>query len=751
MTDVESDHLAIGGDDGGVEEEAVGQASAAPPPRRPNRKSSKATPVNGAPGTHLPDHAGEGRATPSLDLTVKRGNNVVSDSGGMKGGYKGTREGFAGKGSSLQEKEASGSTKEKMSGLKKKKKKLGGKLQNPVEGNKVVAGTAKGEKEERGVTGAASGGNGFSAKAPTFSQKAARPGLLASAFEALQRSPMPRGKVTARTQEGSANSGAVAASSAAIDRKATPPPPPPAALEGRQRVEARVEPRGEVAAQLPAKRAATSDAARSSKLQGHPPDYVAVVEKRKRQAKSPSTPKLLKKKSPKPTAMGASMSVNTGDELPDHLRCRRNDGKDWRCRNIRHMDLSFCIHHASRLKLGSIEAGVSPPSTGKKRPRADIQGDVKSLKPPLSGGRKPAKSRKISAVAESPHSSNGVRGDARGPAAQRRGSAATVGSSKSERRSVKTELEVPGASSEVMDREEADLGSAAAPDTEMADEAAEPVPERPACADASVQTEEEELLGPSSKLEADVPLADAPETDIAEVPMKRKIFWGAGDCWCWRVLLTLEEKGLEYESILLDLTKRELKEGEVAALNPRAQLPTLVDGDVVVCDSGAACQYLDWAYPRPRSASRPAGDKRLIPDDAAARSLVLQRMYESNCLEAAHRDAVACFSMAEEEDGQPRGEEWEEKKSRLKDELKLWESYLQRENAYLVGEELTLADTFFFPFLATSVRWGLDLQKAGFSALAEYHQRMAQREAVKKTWPAYWHNSEGTPALADVA
>ena len=41
----------------------------------------------------------------------------------------------------------------------------------------------------------------------------------------------------------------------------------------------------------------------------------------------------------------------------------------------------------------------------------------------------------------------------------------------------------------------------------------------------------------------------------------------------------------------------EHKDPEYLAVNPRGQMPTLIDGDIVVCESLAALFYLEDAYP----------------------------------------------------------------------------------------------------------------------------------------------------------
>jgi glutathione S-transferase len=59
-----------------------------------------------------------------------------------------------------------------------------------------------------------------------------------------------------------------------------------------------------------------------------------------------------------------------------------------------------------------------------------------------------------------------------------------------------------------------------------------------------------------------------------------------------RVRLFLSLLGLPYEAIPIDLRANEQKSPEYMKLSPLGQVPTLVDGDVVVSDSTAALVYL---------------------------------------------------------------------------------------------------------------------------------------------------------------
>jgi glutathione S-transferase len=80
-----------------------------------------------------------------------------------------------------------------------------------------------------------------------------------------------------------------------------------------------------------------------------------------------------------------------------------------------------------------------------------------------------------------------------------------------------------------------------------------------------------------------------------------------------RVRLCLAEKGLEFESRTVDLTKMEHHRPEFLKLNPNGVIPLLIleDGRSLY-ESGTICEYLDETYPAPP----------LRPDDPYQRAVM---------------------------------------------------------------------------------------------------------------------------------
>ncbi len=67
-----------------------------------------------------------------------------------------------------------------------------------------------------------------------------------------------------------------------------------------------------------------------------------------------------------------------------------------------------------------------------------------------------------------------------------------------------------------------------------------------------------------------------------------------------KVRIFLAEKGVEYELVQVDLTKREHKSPEFLKMNPSGKVPVLeLDDGRYLSESIAICRYLEGVYPQP--------------------------------------------------------------------------------------------------------------------------------------------------------
>jgi glutathione S-transferase len=76
--------------------------------------------------------------------------------------------------------------------------------------------------------------------------------------------------------------------------------------------------------------------------------------------------------------------------------------------------------------------------------------------------------------------------------------------------------------------------------------------------------------------------------------------------WCkntraFRIAWLLEESGLKYDRVVLDLRNENSKNDPAfRAVSPMGKVPALEDGPARICDSGAICIYIADQYPEAR-------------------------------------------------------------------------------------------------------------------------------------------------------
>ena len=78
----------------------------------------------------------------------------------------------------------------------------------------------------------------------------------------------------------------------------------------------------------------------------------------------------------------------------------------------------------------------------------------------------------------------------------------------------------------------------------------------------------------------------------------------------YRVRIALNLKGVDYETVTVDLPGNRHREAEFLAVNPQATIPTLDDDGTILWQSLAIIDYLDARFPQPR----------LIPQEPVARA-----------------------------------------------------------------------------------------------------------------------------------
>jgi glutathione S-transferase len=98
-----------------------------------------------------------------------------------------------------------------------------------------------------------------------------------------------------------------------------------------------------------------------------------------------------------------------------------------------------------------------------------------------------------------------------------------------------------------------------------------------------------------------------------------------------KVRIALDEKGIAYELVSVPFTRvgYEPKHPKVLELNPKRQVPVLVDGDVAIYDSTIIFEYLEDTHPAPPLYPRDPGRRALCRvAEAAADEILFPQVWE---------------------------------------------------------------------------------------------------------------------------
>ena len=185
---------------------------------------------------------------------------------------------------------------------------------------------------------------------------------------------------------------------------------------------------------------------------------------------------------------------------------------------------------------------------------------------------------------------------------------------------------------------------------------------------------------------------------------------------CQRVKVVLEEKGLAYETVPVDLRKKEQKNPEYIAMNPYGKVRVLVDGDTVLYESCIINEYLEERYPNPS----------LLPADPSARARIRILVdYGINHTNDSHQ-AIRAEMMKPE--GERDADALAAAKARFIEELQPLERALEGRD-YMAGD-FSLLDAAHVPRIMRHVQWGV-LPDPSLPRLDAWYQRMTARPSVR--------------------
>jgi len=170
--------------------------------------------------------------------------------------------------------------------------------------------------------------------------------------------------------------------------------------------------------------------------------------------------------------------------------------------------------------------------------------------------------------------------------------------------------------------------------------------------------------------------------------------------YCARVRISLAEKGIEYETVEIDLDDRP---AWIYEKNPLGRVPVLEEDTFVLAESAVIDEYLEDRYP----------DPPLWPADPGERALGRMLVFRFDELSKPY------YAVRRGEDGA---------RERLDVALATLDAILQGQSL-LSGREFGLADVAYVPWiLRARDRMDVDLER--FPALAEWVGRLEHRPSI---------------------
>jgi glutathione S-transferase len=185
---------------------------------------------------------------------------------------------------------------------------------------------------------------------------------------------------------------------------------------------------------------------------------------------------------------------------------------------------------------------------------------------------------------------------------------------------------------------------------------------------------------------------------------------------CQRVKVVLEEKKISYETIPIDLRKKEQKTPEYLKINPYGKVPALIDGDTTLYESCIINEYLNEKYPDPPLMAADPGKR------AKARILI---DYGLTQMDPAYQKLR--MELTKDEKERDKGV-IDAAKAELKRLLQRFETEIG-DQSYLAGE-FSLIDAALIPRFTRLEGFGV-LPDSSLPRLGRYLQRMKDRPSVK--------------------
>jgi glutathione S-transferase len=213
--------------------------------------------------------------------------------------------------------------------------------------------------------------------------------------------------------------------------------------------------------------------------------------------------------------------------------------------------------------------------------------------------------------------------------------------------------------------------------------------------------------------------------------MALTFYHGHGSPYSWRAWLALEVKKIPYELKVLSFSAGDTKKPEFVAINPRHQVPTIVDEGFTLWESGAILEYLDERF----------GGPKLYPGDVKQRSRVRRLVKEAESYLGPEALDVIMDEYFFKGDAAPDLDKVAKARDKLAAELEYFAKELRGD--YFDGAAITAADIVVYPYIAYMKRLTVRKPETKLTELLPaplqaWAKRIESQPWFEQTFPPHW-------------
>ena len=165
--------------------------------------------------------------------------------------------------------------------------------------------------------------------------------------------------------------------------------------------------------------------------------------------------------------------------------------------------------------------------------------------------------------------------------------------------------------------------------------------------------------------------------------------------WSLRPWLVAKHFGIPFEEILIGLDQTKTAE-QIAKYSPSGKVPALIDGNMIVWDSLAICEYLNDKFP----------EKRMWPQDLKKRAWARAVSAEMHSGFQTMRE-----KLSHDIQKQLRDFDWTVAANDIKRVKQIWTECMQKFGGPFLFGEFSIADAMYAPVCNRFVTYGVPMEK----------------------------------------